>query len=185
MNISILLPYKENFSPEYAGAVSIFINAITKKSLFKNDITIFGSTKYKVKLSKNYVNIPLSKKLLKSQSKDYVEKFKLFNNKKNADILEIHNRPNYIKHLFSLKTKLILYFHNDPLTMDGSRKIQERILLIDECEKIVFNSEWSKKQFLKKLPKFYYKSKKLIVIHQSVNQKKIDFKKKKDYYVCR
>ena len=35
MNISILLPYKENFSPEYAGAVSIFINAITKKSLFK------------------------------------------------------------------------------------------------------------------------------------------------------
>ena len=70
--------------------------------------------------------------------------------------------------------------------MDGSRKIQERILLIDECEKIVFNSEWSKKQFLKKLPKFYHKSKKLIVIHQSVNQKKIDFKKKKkDYYVCR
>ena len=35
MNISILLPYKENFSPEYAGAVSIFINAITKKVCLK------------------------------------------------------------------------------------------------------------------------------------------------------
>ena len=61
MNISILLPYKENFSPEYAGAVSIFINAITKKSLFKRNITIYGSTRYKKKLSKNYVNIPLKK----------------------------------------------------------------------------------------------------------------------------
>ena len=27
MKISILLPYKENFSPEYPGAVSIFLNA--------------------------------------------------------------------------------------------------------------------------------------------------------------
>ena len=26
MKISILLPYKENFSPSYAGAVSLFIN---------------------------------------------------------------------------------------------------------------------------------------------------------------
>ena len=65
MNISILLPYKENFSPEYAGAVSIFINAITKKSLFKKNITIYGSTTYKKKLSKNYINIPLKKNYLK------------------------------------------------------------------------------------------------------------------------
>ncbi len=179
MNISILLPYKENFSPEYAGAVSIFINAITKKSLFKNNITIYGSTKYKKKFSKNYINISLTKKLFRSQSKDYVEKFKVFNDKNKSDIIEIHNRPNYIKHLLSLKTKLILYFHNDPLTMDGSSKTKERILLVDSCEKIIFNSEWSKKQFLKKLPQFYHKSKKFSVIHQSVNQKKINFKKKK------
>ena len=26
MKISILLPFKENFSPSYAGAVSLFIN---------------------------------------------------------------------------------------------------------------------------------------------------------------
>ena len=35
MKISILLPYKENFSPEYAGAVSIFINDTLKKSKYK------------------------------------------------------------------------------------------------------------------------------------------------------
>ena len=178
MNISILLPYKENFSPEYAGAVSIFINAITKKSLFRKNITIYGSTLYKKKLSKNYINIPLKKELFKSQSNDYVEKFKFLIKKKKTDIIEVHNRPNYIKNLISLESKLILYFHNDPLTMDGSSKTKERIFLMEICEKIVFNSEWSKKQFLKKLPQFYHKSKKLIVIHQSVDQKKIDFDKK-------
>ena len=35
MKISVLLPYKENFSPTYAGAVSLFINDTTKLSKFK------------------------------------------------------------------------------------------------------------------------------------------------------
>ena len=39
MNISILLPYKENYSPTYPGAVSLFVNSTTKISKFKKDIT--------------------------------------------------------------------------------------------------------------------------------------------------
>ena len=35
MKISILLPYKENFSPEYPGAVSIFLNSVIKKAIIK------------------------------------------------------------------------------------------------------------------------------------------------------
>ena len=35
MKISILLPYKENYSPIYPGAVSIFINSVTKYSKYK------------------------------------------------------------------------------------------------------------------------------------------------------
>ena len=75
MKISILLPYKENYSPSYPGAVSLFVNSVLKKSIFKKDTTIYGSTKYKDKLSTNYVNIPLSKEFLKSQSKEFVNKF--------------------------------------------------------------------------------------------------------------
>ena len=51
MKISILLPYKENFSPEYPGAVSLFINDTTKLSKYKKIITIFGSTNYKKNLN--------------------------------------------------------------------------------------------------------------------------------------
>ena len=47
MKISILLPYKENYTDNYAGAVSLFINDTVKLSKFKKDIRIFGSTIYK------------------------------------------------------------------------------------------------------------------------------------------
>ena len=47
MKISILLPYKENFSPNYPGAVSLFVKDTTLVSKFKNSIKIFGNTDYK------------------------------------------------------------------------------------------------------------------------------------------
>ena len=47
MKISILLPYKENYSPMYSGAVSIFVNSTSKISKYKKNITIYGSTEYK------------------------------------------------------------------------------------------------------------------------------------------
>ena len=57
MKISILLPYKENFSSSYAGAVSLFLNDIIKLSKYKKFIKIYGSTNYKKDLLSNkYVN---------------------------------------------------------------------------------------------------------------------------------
>ena len=57
MKISILLPYKENYSPEYPGAVSLFVNATSKLSKYKSNITVYGSTNYKNYLSKNTFDI--------------------------------------------------------------------------------------------------------------------------------
>ena len=51
MKISILLPYKENFSPSYPGAISIFLKDIILKSIYKKDITVYGSTKFKKKIN--------------------------------------------------------------------------------------------------------------------------------------
>ena len=178
MKISILLPYKENFSPLYPGAVSLFINSMNKLSNYRNKITVYGSTDLKEKFSSNYVNIELKKSFLKSQTRDYVNKFVELHKNQNTDIIEIHNRPNYIEFLKTLNTKKVLYFHNDPISMIGSKTAFERKELIRICAKIIFNSEWSKKQFLKKLDKFYHKSEKLEVIHQSINKEKVNIKKK-------
>ena len=42
MKISILLPYKENFAPNYAGAVSLFVNDITNVSFFKKSTLVIA-----------------------------------------------------------------------------------------------------------------------------------------------
>jgi len=179
MKISILLPYKENYSPMYSGAVSIFVNSTSKISKYKKNITIYGSTEYKKILSKNYVNIKLNKNFFLSQSKVYVKKFLKIQKKNLPNIIEVHNRPIYIKDLTELKTELVLYFHNDPISMSGSKTVSDRIFLLNQCSKIIFNSEWSKKQFLLNLDSFYFKSKKLEVIHQSVNKANVDIGSKK------
>ena len=184
MKISILLPYKENFSPLYPGAVSIFVKDTTLCSKFKKNITIFGNTNYKKKFLKNYTNLDFSRELLNSGSQIYINNFLKKEKQKNSDIIEVHNRPAYLNKIYQFsKAKIVLYFHNDPLYMNGSKTVTERLNLINISDKIIFNSEWSKKRFLFKLNRFYYKSKKLLVIHQSSNKVKINFKKKKKLIV--
>ena len=179
MKISILLPYKENFSESYAGAVSIFINDTHKISKFKKNIIIYGNTQNKIRFSKNYINLEYNKSFIKSSSKSYILEFLKKEKEIKSDIIELHNRPSYLKYLVELKyPKKVLYFHNDPLEMNGSKKIKDRIFLINNLDKIIFNSDWSKSRFIKKLPKIYLYSNKLIVIKQSIDSKKINLKKK-------
>ena len=184
MKIAILLPYKENFSSEYAGAVSIFINDTVLKSKYKNTTHVYGNTDFKKDLLKNYINLSLDKKsLIEGSSNFYVNNFIKKRKVINSDIIEIHNRPNYIKKVLKLKKpKKILYFHNNPLEMNGSKSIQQRLFLIENLDKIIFNSEWTKKQFLFNLPKIYIKIQKLSVIYQSTVKPKINLKKKTKYY---
>ena len=160
MKISILLPYKENFSPEYPGAVSIFLNSVIKKSKYKKNITVYGFTNFRKTYDKiKYKNIKISKKILGigSQTLKYINEFTKLESKSPSTIIEIHNRPIYVQLLPENKTKKILYFHNDPLSMNGSKNVNERIRLLNLCSKIIFNSQWSKDRFLTSLDKIYYK----------------------------
>ena len=183
MKIGILLPYKENFSPEYPGAVSLFVYETSLRSKYKKDITVFGSTRYKKKFKIKYKNIELFNNPLRSQTKLYVNKFLDLQKKFNFSILEIHNRPNYINILKDkLPNKILsLYFHNDPLSMDGSKTVEDRKNLLKSCYKIIFNSNWSKKRFLNGLENKFVNSEKLVVFFQSAkkNNKSILKNKKK------
>ena len=180
MKISILLPYKENFSPSYAGAVSLFINDTLKISKYKSITTVYGNTEYINIFKLKYKNINLKKIFFQSQNKKYVEEFIKIEKKTKSNLIELHNRPIYLKYLTNkLKNKTyILYFHNDPLTMNGSKKITDRIFLMKNCFKIIFNSNWSKRRFLEGMRSDYLNSDKLIVINQSAKKNKIDIKKK-------
>ena len=188
MKISILLPYKENFSPVYAGAVSLFVKDTVKLSKYKKNITVFGNTNLRNIFRLKYKNIILKKNILQSGSKTYVNEFLKHEKKDPSDLIEIHNRPNYF-HLINKNKKyqkIVLYFHNDPLTMTGSRSINERKKLLSDVTKIIFNSHWSRKRFLEGIVGLNINSEKLNVIYQSTNPKKVNLneKKKMDYF-CR
>tara|TARA_A100001015_G_scaffold6145_1_gene7730 strand:+ start:926 stop:1237 length:312 start_codon:yes stop_codon:yes gene_type:complete len=99
VKIGILLPYKENFSPEYPGAVSLFVNETSLRSRYKKDIIVFGNTDYKKRYKLKYVNIDLKKNPLTSQNKSYVNKFVKLEKEYDFSIIEVHNRPNYIINL--------------------------------------------------------------------------------------
>ena len=188
MNISILLPYKENFSPEYPGAVSLFVYETTRISKFKKDITVYGNTSFKKKFNLKYKNIELKKRPFSSQTKNYVKKFIDLERRNDSTILEIHNRPSYIQILSKEFNKKIftLYFHNDPLSMDGSQTIDERKNLLKVCYRIIFNSSWSKKRFLEGMENKFVNSDKLLIFHQSAKKGSLNLinKKKKMDYFC-
>ena len=181
MKISILLPFKENFSPVYPGAVSLFVNDTLRISKYKNQTIVYGNTSYKKKFKLNYKNIFVEKSIFKGQNKSYVEEFSKLEKKTNSDLIELHNRPIYLKYLVKLldNKNYILYFHNDPLTMSGSKSISERIFLLKNCFKIIFNSNWSKRKFLEGMKTDYVNSEKLIVINQSAKKNKVNIKSKK------
>jgi len=182
LKISILLPLKENFSPIYPGAVSLFINDTLNISKYKKNSIVFGSTNFRKKFNLKYKNINIKKNIFKSQNKLYVEEFAKIEKKRNSDLIEIHNRPIYLKYLTKLlvNKNYILYFHNDPQKMNGSKYKSERIFLLNSCFKIIFNSNWSKRKFLENMDSEHANSEKLIVINQSAKKSKVKIKSKKN-----
>ena len=181
MNINIILPYKETYTKELAGAVSLLVAEVKKKSKFKENIKIFGSLNLKNPLTENYVNCDISEKpfyYIFGKTTYYLEiiKKKLFNKR---SLIEIHNRPQAAK--FFIKNnnnnnKIILYFHNDPLTLRGSKYAYQRINLLKNLDKLIFVSEWTKRQFFKDLP-IKDSEKCLIIYPGSTFLKKINKKK--------
>ena len=180
MNIAILLPYKEDYTPKYSGAVSIHVANLLKYSKYRKTTTVFGNTKKKNYLSNNFFNIKINPNIFSSNNKKYLEKFIEINKGKNTNIIEIHNRPSYVNPIkVSLNSKIILYFHNNPLTLLGSKSKSDRLKLLDKCDYIFFNSKWTKKQFFIDINEDFYLNKHGIC-YQSTKKVDVNINKKEN-----
>jgi len=171
IRIATILPYKENYSLEKASAASLWVAEFYKGSKFRVNNIIYGYTKSKNYLTKNYTNIPLKNinSKFKSSTNEYCKKLVKEINSKNFDIIEIHNRPLIFFNLSKkIDKKFIFYFHNDPLSMKGSKKISERLLILKTSEKIIFVSEWVRKRFFLDLDRKLIS--KTEVVYPSVNK---------------
>jgi len=171
LKIATILPYKENYSFEKASAASLWVSEFYKNSRFKKKNIIFGYTKSNNFLTKNYVNIDLRfiKSKFKSTTNEYCEKLIKKINNNNFDLIEIHNRPLILfKLIKKINSRFIFYFHNDPLSMKGSKSISERLFILKNATKVIFISEWVKSRFYENIDKKL--STNTEVIYHSVNK---------------
>ena len=185
LNIATILPYKENYTFDKASAASLWVSEFLKKSKYRKNTIIYGHTKSQKYLSKNYKNINLKtlNSKFKSTTNEYSEKLaKEINN--NFDIIEIHNRPLLFFSLIKkIQSKFIFYFHNDPLSMKGSKSVKERLKILENAEKIIFVSEWVRERFFLDIDqKLQTKTE---VVYPSVNKQKKIKKEKNIIFVGR
>ncbi len=185
-NIATILPYKENYTFDKASAASLWVSEFFKKSKHKKNNIIYGYTESKNYLTINYKNIHLQslKSKFKSTTNEYANKLSIEINKNNFDIVEIHNRPQLLFKLAKkIKNKFIFYFHNDPLSMKGSKTTKERLEILAIVEKIIFVSEWVRERFFINLDqKLQIKTE---IVYPSVNKQKKRKKEKNIIFVGR
>ena len=170
--IFILLPHKDQFIKSYSGSASIWVKDFLVNTKFKKNITVFGSTNLLNEIinKKIYKNILIPSVKFRSRTNIYIKKFISEIKKENPKIIEIHNRPSYLTELYKKFDKInyILIVHNDPLNLEGSSSIKQRINLLNICKQIYFVSSWVEEKFFEGIEKNYYSNFK--TIYPSINQ---------------
>ena len=149
---SIILPLKENFSNKDFGAVSIWVNDYLKFSKLSSDLVFCRKLpKNYSYLNKNVCPISIVGKLYTNLKyikaiHDQIIKKKIIN-------VEIHNRPEYAMYLIKKNPniKINLIFHNDPNHIRYSNTVKHKIFLLNNCNNIIFVSNWVKKRFFMNL----------------------------------
>jgi glycosyltransferase involved in cell wall biosynthesis len=177
--IAIILPYKEDFNEKNASAASLWVKDFVKISKFKKITQIFGMNSENTPLMNNFTNIKINNLFYIKKNIFYAKKIIEQLRRYNFKIIEIHNRPeifNYLKKKYP-NYKYILVYHNDPGTLRGSKTLSEKKYILENCDKILFVSQWVHNKFFSNLNQYF--DNKCIVIYPAI--KKINFfaKKKK------
>ena len=87
--IAILLPFKDHYTNIKAGSASIWVKDFNKKSIYKNNISVFGNTdSLKDVIDKNiYINLSFASLKIGSKNILYVDEFIKYINLYNYKLL--------------------------------------------------------------------------------------------------
>ena len=152
--IDLLLPHKERFCEQNAGAVSTVVHELARHMTNDNTqfITIFGSPVPDPKQGVVYQG--LSPRHFLWQSRNYgMGKAYLMHLKATARtpaIVEVHGRPQVALQIARARPDLrvTLYLHNDPRTMKGAKSLSERRALSHHLAAIISITDYVKSCFL-------------------------------------
>ena len=179
MKINILLPFKEKFDEDKASSVSITVRNNLLYSNYLNQIKIFGQNTENPLFKNNFVGLKYSILSLKSKNKFLAhEMLKII--AKDSDknqLIEIHNRPYLVDKIAKgNKFPISCFFHNNPLSMRGSKSIKDRENILNKCAAVFCVSQFIKSKFLKDIKENFEK---VHVLHNGVERKLTRFPKKK------
>ena len=159
--------------------MSITVNNNLRYSEFKNNVKIFGQYVSNPMDKNNFFGIQKTLNFFKSNNKHLAnEMCKIINkNQKKINLIEIHNRPYLVKYIKNKieDSLLTLFLHNDPLTMKGSKSIQERKDILSVVSKVYCVSNFIKNKFLEGINK---NKSKVVVLYNGVERSLKKFPKK-------
>ena len=187
--ISILLPFKEKFSSKNFGSVSLYVKDINQNSKFNKATTIYANkvekffSGFKVcELNKSLWHLILGKN--NGHTLNFINLVK----QTPPAIIEVHNRPQSViliaRHI--RKSKIFLFYHNDPLSFNSNNSIRQRLKLLEDCEFIFFVSSFLRERFILDLSLGKSQLKKLKVLYNGIqvsNQIQISSKKKNIVFI--
>ena len=180
MKINILLPYKEKFDEYKASSVSITVRNNLLHSRYLNQIKIYGQSVENPSFKDNFTGLKYSILSLKGKNEFLAHKMLKIINKDidKKQLIEIHNRPYLIDQITkNNQFPIILFFHNDPQTMKGSKSIEDREKILEKCAAVLCVSEFIKSKFVEGIG---MNISKIHVLYNGVERKIKKFPKKKN-----
>ena len=144
--IDLLLPHKERFTAQNAGAVSTVVNNLSSYDAANTSFRIFGSAVETPLNETDFHGLSWRKSLWRSQNSQMAESYlaKLEASDRKPDIIEVHGRAFIAQKIAKARPDIpvILYLHNDPRTMKGSKTVRQRRSLINDLAGLISVSHY-------------------------------------------
>jgi len=149
--IDMLLPSKERFTPNNAGAIAGVVHDLALASATPDVFHVFGTDVENAFSDVHFTGLTPRQSLLRGQNICFANAYlDHIANTTLPDIVEVHSRCHVARHLARKNTHLnvILYLHNDPRTMKGAKTQAERRFLLDHMAAVICISDYIRDCFL-------------------------------------
>ena len=149
--IDMLLPAKERFTPDNAGAIAGVVHDLALASTTPEVFHIYGTKVENTFSDVKFTGLTPNHSLFHGQNIRFANAYlEHIANSTLPDIVEVHSRCHVARYLAKKNTKLnvILYLHNDPRSMKGAKTRAERQFLLDHMAAVICISEYIRTCFL-------------------------------------
>ncbi len=147
----MLLPSKERFTPDNAGAIAGVVRDLAIASATPDIFHIYGTAVENAFTDVNFTGIKPEPSLFRGQNIRFANTYlKHIATTTMPDIVEVHSRCHVAKYLARKNKNLniVLYLHNDPRTMKGAKTLAERRFLLDHMAAVICISDYIRECFL-------------------------------------